>query len=129
MIIFISLLIIALILSLSVISYALTMSSLYYMKIGTIVKHSFGLTTKKILLNTLFVIITYGVVITWFILGNVALYLIGIVVLATIGISYSLLIWILYCNSSYDIYINFEQYPSFYRKGLKKLEKEVVRNA
>jgi hypothetical protein len=129
MIIFIALLILALALSVSILSYSLTMSSLYFMKTRLIFKYSFVLTIKKILFNMLMTIITYALLLPLFLIGNVVLYLIGIVILASIGISYTILIWVLYCNSSYDVYINYEQYPLFYRKGLRKIEKEVVDNA
>ena len=129
MIIFIALLVFALALFVSIMSYSLTMSSLYFMKIRTICKYSYILTIKRIVFNTLISLITYGLLLPLLLIGNVVFYLIGIVVLAVIGISYIILVWVLYCNSSYDIYINYEQYPLLYRKGLKKIEKEVVNNA
>jgi hypothetical protein len=123
-IIFTALLCFALILFLSVISYCLTLSSLYVMRLSTIFKTSVIFTLKKFPLNILFILITYGIVAGWFIVGIVYLYFIGIIITAIIGISYSILAWVLYTNSSYDIYINLKQYPAIYRKGLRPLTKE-----
>jgi len=128
-IIFISSMILAIVLFLSIISYALTLSSLYVMKISTIVKTSVILTIKKMMLNLFFSIVTYGIILATFILNIVYLYFIGIVVLAVIGISYSILVWVIYTNSSYDLYINLKQYPEIYRKGLRPLKKEGAKGA
>jgi hypothetical protein len=128
-IIFTALLCFALILFLSVISYCLTLSSLYVMRLSTIFKTSVIFTLKKFPLNILFILITYGIVAGWFIVGIVYLYFIGIIITAIIGISYSILAWVLYTNSSYDIYINLKQYPAIYRKGLRPLTKEGATSA
>lgn len=124
MIFFYALLIVSLILMLSIISYSLTMSSLYYLKTTTIIKYSFLLTIKNIFLNILFVIISYGIIVTLFMLGNVYLYFIGIFLVGFIAISYTTLLWVTFANKSYDIYINLKQYPDFFRKGLKTNGKE-----
>jgi uncharacterized membrane protein YesL len=128
-IIFIALLTIAFILLSSIMSYALTLSSLYEMKVLTIIKTSVILTLKKIALNILFILVTYCIILVAFVLGVIYLYFIGVVLLAILGISYSVLVWVLYTNSSYDIYINLKQYPSIYRKGLKPLTKEGATSA
>jgi hypothetical protein len=95
----------------------------------TILKTSVILTLKKIPLNLLFILLTYGLVMIWLVLGIIYLYFIGIVIISIIGISYSILIWVLYTNSSYDIYINLKQYPAIYRKGLRPLTKEGATSA
>jgi hypothetical protein len=123
-ILFIALLLIGAIFAFSALSYALTMSSLYYMKLTTIIKYSLMLTLKKILLNTIFSLITYGVFFLLFGSGNIYLYFVGIIVMGLIWISFTSLIWVTFTNSSYDIYINYKQYPSFYRKGLRHLKEE-----
>jgi hypothetical protein len=124
MIFFYALLIVSLILMLSIISYSLTMSSLYYLKTSTIIKYSFLLTIKNIFLNILFVVISYGIIVTLFMLGNVYLYFIGIFFVGFIAISYTTLLWVTFANKSYDVYINLKQYPDFFRKGLKTNGKE-----
>jgi hypothetical protein len=123
-VLFIALLLIGGIFAFSALSYALTMSSLYYMKLTTIIKYSLMLTLKKILLNTIFSLITYGVFFLLFGSGNIYLYFVGIIVMGLIWISFTSLIWVTFTNSSYDIYINYKQYPSFYRKGLRPLKEE-----
>jgi len=122
LILFIALLAIGLIFGFSSLSYALTMSSLYYMKLRTIIKYSLMLTLKKILVNTLLCLITYGLLLIFFGSGNIYLYFVGILVMGLIGISFITLVWVTYSNSSYDIYINYKQYPAFYRKGLRPLK-------
>lgn len=124
MIFFYGLLIVSLVLMLSIVSYCLTMSSLYYLKTTTIIKYSFLLTIKNIFLNVLFVIISYGIILSLFMLGNVYLYFIGIFIVGFIAISYTTLLWVTYANKSYDVYINLKQYPNFFRKGLKSNGKE-----
>lgn len=127
--IFIGILIVAAFLLLTIYSYALTLSSLYSMRIGEIIKASVSLTIKKILSNLLFVCLTFGLILIWFITGIIYMYFIGIVLVAIFGISYSILIWVLYTNSSYDVYINLKQYPNIYRKGLRPLTKEGAQSA
>lgn len=126
---FIALLSIGGFIGLSVLSYALTMSSLYFMKFMSIIKYSLMLTIKKVLINLLFTTITYGIVLILFGSGIIYLYFIGILVVALIGISYISLVWVTFTNSSYDIYINYKQYPNYYRKGLRPLKKDGVANA
>lgn len=127
--IFIALLVIAAVLLFSILSYALTLSSLYTMKFSEIVKASIALTVKKIFHNILFICITYLIVLIWFITGIIYMYFIGVILLALFGISYSILVWVLYTNSSYDLYINLKQYPAIYRKGLRPLTKEGATSA
>ena len=129
MILFMALLFIGLILFLCVISYCLTMSSMYYLNVFSIIKSSFLLTIKNILLNVLFCLITYGIFLTILMCGNVYLYFVGVFLLGFIGFSYSTLVWVIYTNRSYDAYINLKQYPEFFRKGLRKIKKEGNENA
>ena len=129
MIIFIGLLILGLTLFLSIMSYSLTMSSLYYLKTSEIIKSSFLLTLKKILMNLVITLITYGVILLPIFIGNVYFYFISIIVIGVVGISYTILIWVNYSNSSYDVYINLKQYPDYFKKGLRRIEKEGEENA
>ncbi|MBE6143146.1 MAG: hypothetical protein E7177_04090 [Erysipelotrichaceae bacterium] len=129
LILFIGLLGVGLFLFLSIMSYSLTMSSLYYLNVGSIIKSSFLLTIKKVLTNLLICLATYGIVLTPILIGNVYLYFASMLIIGFIGISYCILIWVNYANSSYDVYINLKQYPDYFRKGLKKEEKEGVENA
>ena len=117
------------ILFLSILSYALTLSSLYEMRISTIIKTSVVLTLRKMFKNLVFELLTYVLILIWFLSGIIYFYFIGIVIIAIIGISYSILVWVLFTNSSYDLYINLKQYPNIYRKGLKPLTKEGVIDA
>lgn len=128
-ILFMSILFIGGFIGLSTLSYACTMSSLYFMKFFAIIKFSLLLSLKKILLNLLFFVITYGVILLLFGSGNIYLYFIGILLIALIGISYVSLVWISFTNSSYDIYINYKQYPAYYRKGLRPLKEDGETNA
>jgi hypothetical protein len=129
MIIFIGLLVLGLTLFLSIMSYSLTMSSLYYLKTSEIIKSSFLLTLKKILINLVISLITYGIILLPIFIGNVYFYFIFIIVIGVVGISYTILIWVNYSNSSYDVYINLKQYPDYFKKGLRRIEKEGEENA
>ena len=121
---FIALLNLAAILLFSIGSYAVTLSSLYMMKMTTIIKTSIAFTIKKLLNNVLLVLITYMFILFWFLIGIIYLYFLGIVLVGLLGLSYTILTWVLYTNSSYDVYINIKQYPAIYRKGLRPLMKE-----
>ena len=127
--IFIAILLVAGILVLSIISYALTLSSLYEIKTFEIIKTSVVLSLRKIFKNVLMIVLTYFICLIWLLSGIIYLYFIGVVLLATIGLSYQILVWVLYTNSSYDLYINLKQYPNIYRKGLRPINKEGVNGA
>ena len=62
--------------------------------------------------------------VSYWLIGIIYMYFIGIVLLGLLGLSYAILTWVLYTNSSYDLYINIKQYPEIYRKGLRPLMKE-----
>lgn len=128
-ILFTALLFVGLILLLCVNSYCLTMSSLYYLSGFSIVKNAFLLTIKNIFLNVLIVLITYGLLLMFLLVGNVYLYFIGVFIVGFIGLSYCCLVWIIFANKSYDVYINLNQYPEYFRKGLRKSKKEGIDNA
>lgn len=56
----------------------------------------------------------------WFLIGHIVSHLIGIVILMSVGFAYSIMVWCLYTNSIFDRYINYQSYPDYYRKGLRK---------
>lgn len=99
-----------------VFAYCLTYTTYYENKFRIVFRNSFIFFTARFLKNLLLFIFTTGLVVGLMFVDFIA-QIIVIVLLAFIS-SYMMVGWTLLSHSAYDQFINKDNYPEFYKKGL-----------
>lgn len=117
----ISLLLIQLIVVIMMSYYSLSESMIYSNSFISNIKNSLYFSLMKFPINLLFFIVCPGIFIALVSIMSITMY-VGIV-LGIIFSSFAHLIWYLNALSAFDKYINKDNFPEYYRKGLRK-EKE-----
>ena len=96
--------------------YSISQTVVYSNKLRYVLKNSFIMTLIRFPINLLVFIIHPGILIALFAIMEITMY-VGLVLLVfRVGIGH--LLWVTNCFSAFDKYINKENYPDFYRKGL-----------
>ena len=99
--------------------YSVAQVVIYNNKLRFILKNSFIFTLIRFPFNLFFFIIHPGIILALFSIMEITMY-VGVGLLLFLS-SFGHLIWCLNTISAFDKYINKENYPDFYRKGLNKL--------
>ena len=98
--------------------YSVAQSEVYANKLRYTLKNSFIMTLMRFPYNLVVFIIYPGIFIALFSIMEITMY-IGVVLLLFFTV-FGHLMWILNCLSAFDAFINKEQYPDYYKKGLNK---------
>ena len=93
-------------------------SEVYANKLRYTLKNSFIMTLMRFPYNLVVFIIYPGIFIALFSIMEITMY-IGVVLLLFFAV-FGHLMWMLNCLSAFDAFINKEQYPDYYKKGLNK---------
>lgn len=117
-------LVISKVLVVSVGMFALALLSNYNMKMLHCIKSSILLAVQTLYKTLKFLLVSLFPTTIWFWTGNIYMEIVGQLILIVCGFVYSILVWCLYTNSVFDRYINLKSYPDYYRKGLRKGEKD-----
>lgn len=102
--------------------FLVTLCSTYSVKTLSAIKNSFilvGKTLPKTMGILCLSVFPFGIMLS---IGNVFIDIICIVILLIFGFSYMLTVISLYTNSIYDEFINANDYPDYYRRGLAPRE-------
>ena len=100
--------------------YAVGQSVVYSNKMRFIYKNSFIMTLIRFPINLLLVILAPGIVVALIAIMEITMY--AAIVLIVFFSAFGHLIWMLNVISTFDKFINKEQYPEIYRKGLANIE-------
>ena len=96
--------------------YSISQVVVYSNKLRYVLKNSFIMTLIRFPINLLVFIIHPGIIVALFAIMEITMY-VGIVLLIfLVGIGH--LLWVTNCLAAFDKFINQENYPDFYRKGL-----------
>ncbi len=109
-----------------VLMFAVCLSSLYNMRMGTILKTAFLFAFKKLFMASGIVIVS---VLPAFIMTYIPVSIlnyVGFFALVCFGFSYIVSVWVLYTNGIFDEFINSKSYPDYVRKGLYNPEAKEV---
>ena len=99
--------------------YAIGQTETYDNKLKLTLKNSFIFTLIRFPYNLLFFIVYPGIFIALFSIMDITMY-VGVVLLLFFA-AFGHLMWMLNCISAFDKFINKNQYPDFYRKGLSDI--------
>ena len=102
--------------------YTLTYSCYYQNTVWQVFKNSFVFFVAKFFKNLLFFILTTGLVVGLMFVDFIAQIVI-IIVIAFLS-SFMMIAWTLLSHEAFDQYINKENYPEYYKKGLYISEKD-----
>ena len=116
----IAILVIQLIVVTMVVRYAISEISIYKNAMRYVLKNSFLFTLMRFPINLLFVIISPGISIALISIMEITSY-IGVALIIIFN-AFTSLIWMLNSIATFDKYINKENNPDFYKKGLYKGE-------
>ena len=116
----IAILVIQLIIVTMVVRYAISEISIYKNAMRYVLKNSFLFTLMRFPINLLFVIISAGISIALISIMEITSY-IGVALIIIFN-AFTSLIWMLNSIATFDKYINKENNPDFYKKGLYKGE-------
>lgn len=100
--------------------YVFALSSMYNMSFFGVIKGAFILTFKKLFTNILMLLCGFGPILVLLILCFVIPYFLYVFLflLAFGGISYMILVFVLFTNRQFDVFINGDNYPEYVNKGI-----------
>ena len=98
--------------------YSIAQIVLYENNLKYVIKNSFIFTLMRFQYNLPLFILHPGIIIALMVIMEITMYV--AVALIIIFIAFGALIWSLNCISAFDKFINKENYPEHYRKGLNK---------
>jgi uncharacterized membrane protein YesL len=100
--------------------YIFALSSMYNMSFFGVIKGAFVLTFKKLFTNILMLICGFGPILALLLLCFVIPYFLYVFLflLAFGGLSFMLIVFILFTNRQFDVFINGENYPEYVNKGI-----------
>ena len=103
-----------------ILRYAISEICVYKNPLLYVLKNSFLFTLMRFPINLLFIIISPGIIVALISIMEITSYIgIGLVIFLN---AFTSLMWMLNSIYTYDKYINKENYPDFYKKGLYKGE-------
>ena len=102
--------------------YSIAQTEVYSNTLGHTLKNSFIMTLIRFPINLGLFIIYPGILIALFAIMDITMY-VGVVLLVLFAV-FGHLMWMLNAISAFDKFINKEQYPDYYKKGLYKEVKQ-----
>lgn len=98
--------------------YSVAQLTIYENKLGAVLKNSFIFALMRFQYNLPLFILHPGIIVALVAIMEITMYVaVGLII---VFIAFGHLIWVLNSISGFDKFINKENYPNFYRKGLNK---------
>lgn len=96
--------------------YSIAQVVVYSNKLRYVLKNSFIMSLIRFPVNLLVFIIHPGIIVALFAIMEITMYVGVVLLIFLVGIGH--LLWVTNCLAAFDKFINQENYPDFYRKGL-----------